>query len=142
MQRPGAGAAYVNIFHYDVLEFLDTKKVNSDEDLRLSTLSTGLIVPDKFFDLAKEGKHFFMFGPHSVYKEYGKYLDEINLDEMYDELVANPKIIKKSKDAREMLNYIAQIQLQSGYPYMMYVDNANKQHALNGIGKVKMSNLC
>ena len=44
-QRPGAGAVYLNIFHYDVEEFLDTKKVNADEDLRLSTISTGLIVP-------------------------------------------------------------------------------------------------
>ena len=35
-QRPGAGAVYLNIFHYDVEEFLDTKKVNADEDLRLS----------------------------------------------------------------------------------------------------------
>ena len=42
-------------------EFLDTKKVNADEDLRLSTISTGLIVPSKFFDLAKEGKDFYMF---------------------------------------------------------------------------------
>ena len=51
-------AVYLNIFHYDVEEFLDTKKVNADEDLRLSTISTGLIVPSKFFDLAKEGKRF------------------------------------------------------------------------------------
>lgn len=55
-QRPGAGAVYLNIFHYDVEEFLDTKKVNADEDLRLSTISTGLIVPSKFFDLAKKAK--------------------------------------------------------------------------------------
>lgn len=96
-QRPGAGAVYLNIFHYDVEEFLDTKKVNADEDLRLSTISTGLIVPSKFFDLAKEGKDFHMFAPHTIYKEYGVTLDDINLDEYYDELVANPNIDKKKK---------------------------------------------
>ncbi|MCU7556287.1 class 1b ribonucleoside-diphosphate reductase subunit alpha [Macrococcus capreoli] len=141
-QRPGAGAVYLNIFHYDVLEFLDTKKVNADEDLRLSTISTGLIVPSKFFDLAKEGKAFFMFAPHTVEREYGITLDDLNIDEMYDELVNNPNIMKKSKDAREMLNLIAQTQLQSGYPYLMFKDNANKVHANSNIGQIKMSNLC
>ncbi|GGB00436.1 class 1b ribonucleoside-diphosphate reductase subunit alpha [Macrococcus hajekii] len=141
-QRPGAGAVYLNIFHYDVLEFLDTKKVNADEDLRLSTISTGLIVPSKFFDLAKEGKDFYMFAPHTVEAEYGQTLDDINLDEMYDEMIKNPNIMKKSKDAREMLNTIAQTQLQSGYPYLMFKDNANKVHANSDIGQIKMSNLC
>ncbi|MCD8769925.1 class 1b ribonucleoside-diphosphate reductase subunit alpha [Mammaliicoccus sciuri] len=141
-QRPGAGAVYLNIFHYDVLEFLDTKKVNADEDIRLSTISTGLIVPSKFFDLAKEGKDFYMFAPHTVEREYGVTLDDINLDEYYDELVANPNIIKKAKDARDMLNTIAQTQLQSGYPYLMFKDNANKVHPNSNIGEIKMSNLC
>ncbi|RXK18019.1 class 1b ribonucleoside-diphosphate reductase subunit alpha [Macrococcus sp. DPC7161] len=141
-QRPGAGAVYLNIFHYDVLEFLDTKKVNADEDLRLSTISTGLIVPSKFFDLAKAGEPFYMFAPHTVEREYGVTLDDLNIDEMYDELVANPNIMKKSKDAREMLNLIAQTQLQSGYPYLMFKDNANKVHANSNIGQIKMSNLC
>lgn len=141
-QRPGAGAVYLNIFHYDVLEFLDTKKVNADEDLRLSTISTGLIVPSKFFDLAKAGEPFYMFAPHTVEREYGVTLDDLNIDEMYDELVNNPNIMKKSKDAREMLNLIAQTQLQSGYPYLMFKDNANKVHANSNIGQIKMSNLC
>lgn len=141
-QRPGAGAVYLNIFHYDVEEFLDTKKVNADEDLRLSTISTGLIVPSKFFELAKNGESFYMFAPHTVYKEYGVTLDDLDLDEYYDDLVANPNIEKKSKDAREMLNLIAQTQLQSGYPYLMFKDNANRVHPNANIGQIKMSNLC
>ncbi|MFH4935573.1 class 1b ribonucleoside-diphosphate reductase subunit alpha [Staphylococcus cohnii] len=141
-QRPGAGAVYLNIFHYDVEEFLDTKKVNADEDLRLSTISTGLIVPSKFFELAKEGKDFYMFAPHTVYNEYGVTLDDIDLDEYYESLVANPNVDKKKKDAREMLNMIAQTQLQSGYPYLMFKDNANKVHPNSNIGQIKMSNLC
>ena len=141
-QRPGAGAVYLNIFHYDVEEFLDTKKVNADEDLRLSTISTGLIVPSKFFDLAKEGKDFYMFAPHTIKQEYGVTLDDIDLEKYYDDMVANPNVEKKKKDAREMLNTIAQTQLQSGYPYLMFKDNANKVHANSDIGQIKMSNLC
>ena len=141
-QRPGSGAVYLNIFHYDVLEFLDTKKVNADEELRLPTISTGIIVPSLFFKLAKENKEFYMFGPHSIYEEYGLILDDINLEDYYDEFVANENIIKRKYDARDMLNLIAQTQLQSGYPYLMFKDNANKNHALSDIGQVKMSNLC
>ena len=141
-QRPGAGAVYLNIFHHDVLEFLDTKKVNADEELRLPTISTGIIVPSLFFKLAKENKDFYMFGPHSIYEEYGLILDDINLEDYYDEFVANENIIKRKFNARDMLNLIAQTQLQSGYPYLMFKDNANKNHALSDIGQVKMSNLC
>lgn len=141
-QRPGAGAAYLNIFHWDAPEFLDTKKENADEDIRLSTLSIGLIVPGKFFELAEEGKPFCMFAPYTVYKAYGKHLDDMDMDEMYDELVANPAVKKKSADAREFLNLIAQMQMQSGYPYIFYKDNANKNHPLRRLGSIKMSNLC
>ncbi|MEK1750158.1 class 1b ribonucleoside-diphosphate reductase subunit alpha [Staphylococcus aureus] len=141
-QRPGAGAVYLNIFHYDVEEFLDTKKVNADEDLRLSTISTGLIVPSKFFDLAKEGKDFYMFAPHTVKEEYSVTLDDIDLEKYYDDMVANPNVEKKKKNAREMLNLIAQTQLQSGYPYLMFKDNANRVHPNSNIGQIKMSNLC
>lgn len=141
-QRPGAGAVYLNIFHYDVLEFLDTKKVNADEELRLPTISTGLIVPSLFFELAKQNKDFYMFGPHSIWEEYGLVLDDINIEEYYDQFVANDNVMKRSFSARDMLGLIASTQLQSGYPYLMFKDNANKNHALQDIGQVKMSNLC
>ena len=83
-----------------------------------------------------------MFGPRTVYKEYGIELDDMNMSEMYEELVQNPNIYKRSVNAREMLNKIAQTQLQSGYPYLMFKDNANKVHANSNIGQIKMSNLC
>ena len=141
-QRPGAGAVYLNIFHYDLPEFLDTKKVNADEDIRLATISTGLVVPSKFFELARDNKPFNIFAPHTVEREYGVALDDMDMDEMYDELVNNDKIKKRQFDARDMLNTIAQTQLQSGYPYLMFKDNANKVHPLGDIGQIKISNLC
>lgn len=143
-QRAGAGAAYLNIFHSDVIELLNTKKVNADEDTRLATLSIGLIVPSLFFDLAREDKDLYMFEPYSIQEEFGKdvILDDININDWYDKFVENENVIKHKINAREMLNLIAQIQLQSGYPYIMYKDNANKNHALNELGEIKMSNLC
>ncbi|MBB1186380.1 ribonucleotide-diphosphate reductase subunit alpha, partial [Klebsiella pneumoniae] len=72
------------------------------------------------------------------------HLDDIDIDEMYDELMSNPKVKKKPLDisARDMLIKIAMIQLESGYPYLMFKSNANNQHPLKDIGTVKMSNLC
>ena len=141
-QRPGAGAVYLNIFHADLPEFLDTKKVNADEGLRLATISTGLIVPDKFMELAKKNQSFYMFYPHNVYKHYGIHLDDMNMSEMYDVLVADPNIKKREGSARDILNQVAKMQLQSGYPYLMFKDNANKVHALKEIGDIHQSNLC
>lgn len=141
-QRKGAGAAYLNIFHWDVVDFLDTKKINADEKIRIKSLSIGLIVPSKFFELAAKNDPYYVFAPYSVYQAYGRHLDDLDMDDMYDELVENDKVKKKRLDAREMLTKIAVTQMQSGYPYIVFKDNANAVHALKDIGDIKMSNLC
>jgi ribonucleoside-diphosphate reductase, alpha subunit len=141
-QRDGAGAAWLNIFHLDVIDFLSTKKINADEKARIKTLSLGLIVPDKFFELVEKDYDMYLFSPYGIYKEYGKRMSEINITEMYDELVDNPNIRKRKVNARDLLNMIAQIQVESGYPYFFFEDNANRLHPLKNEGKVKFSNLC
>ena len=141
-QRPGAGAVYLNVFHADILEFLDTKKINVDEKIRIKSLSIGVIIPDKFMQLASEDLPCYTFYPHTVFREYGLYLDELDMDEWYDKLVANPNIKKKKINAREFLVKISQTQKESGYPYIFFKDNANREHALKDIGQVKFTNLC
>lgn len=141
-QRPGAGAAYLNIFHSDIEEFLDCKKINVDEKVRIKSLSIGVVVPDKFMELAEKDEPFYIFYPHSVFRQYGQYLDDMDMNKMYHELVDNPKVRKKRLSARVMLVKIAQTQKESGYPYLFFKDNANREHALKDIGEVKFSNLC
>lgn len=141
-QRPGAGAAYLNVFHSDIEEFLDCKKINVDEKVRIKSLSIGVIIPDKFMELAEKDEPFYIFYPHSVFRAYGQYLDEMDLNEMYQQLVDNPKVRKKRLNARVLLVKIAQTQKESGYPYLFFKDNANREHALKDIGEVKFSNLC
>lgn len=141
-QRPGAGAVYLNVFHADILEFLDTKKINVDEKIRIKSLSIGVIIPDKFMQLASEDLPCYTFYPHTVFREYGLYLDELDMDEWYDKLVANSNIKKKKINAREFLVKISQTQKESGYPYIFFKDNANREHALKEIGQVKFTNLC
>ncbi|MGO1597312.1 MAG: class 1b ribonucleoside-diphosphate reductase subunit alpha [Sphingobacterium sp.] len=141
-QRPGAGAVYLNIFHSDIEEFLDCKKINVDEKVRIKSLSIGIIVPDKFMELAEKDEPCYLIYPHTVKQEYDQYLDEIDMDLMYDELITNPNVKKKKINARHLLVKIAQTQKESGYPYIFFKENTNRAHALNGIGKVKFSNLC
>ncbi|WP_334074811.1 MULTISPECIES: class 1b ribonucleoside-diphosphate reductase subunit alpha [Paenibacillus] len=142
-QRKGSGAAYYNIFGWDVIEFLDSKKINADERIRLKTLSIGLIVPNRFYQLAQHNEPMYVFAPYSVYKAYGMHLDDMDLDTMYDTLVADDRVTKKAvMSARDMLTKIAMTQLESGYPYIVNKSNANQAHALKNVGQIKMSNLC
>ncbi|WP_338335496.1 ribonucleotide reductase N-terminal alpha domain-containing protein [Bacillus altitudinis] len=140
--RNGSGATYLTVFHPDINDFLDTKKISADEDVRAKTLSIGVVVPDKFIELAREDKDYYMFYPHSVYKEYGQHLDEMNINEMYDELVNNPNVRKAKGSARKLLEKLAILRYESGYPYIMFQDNVNSDHANNHISNVKFSNLC
>ncbi|MDR4959624.1 class 1b ribonucleoside-diphosphate reductase subunit alpha [Bacillus sonorensis] len=140
--RSGAGAAYLNVFHADINDFLDTKKISADEDVRVKTLSIGVVIPDKFIELAREDRPAYVFYPHTVYKAYGTHLDDMDIGAMYDELVDNPAVRKERINPRQLLEKMAVLRSESGYPYLMFQDNVNREHALKHISKVKFSNLC
>ena len=139
-QRQGAGVVYLSVFHPDILAFLSTKKENADEKVRVKTLSLGVTVPDKFYDLARKNEEMYLFSPYSVEKEYGKPFNYIDITAMYDELVANPNITKTKINARELETEISKLQQESGYPYIVNVDTANRHNPIDG--KIVMSNLC
>lgn len=141
-KRQGSGATYLNVFHADIYDFLDTKKISADEDVRVKTLSIGVVIPDKMIELARENKPMYLFYPKNLYDVYGTYIDEINMDEWYDRLINNPEIKKTKIDPRDLLEKIAITQIESGYPYIMFEDNVNNDHPLRNLGKVKFSNLC
>lgn len=140
--RQGAGAVYLSVFHPDFELLMDTKKINADEKVRLATLSLGAIIHDKFMELAEKNEKAYAFYPYSVYKKYNIHLDEIKMDEWYDKLVADDDIRKKEINPRQMLTKIAGMQQESGYPYVIFIDTANKEHTLKDLGIIKMSNLC
>ena len=140
--RQGAGAVYLNVLHPDFEMLLDSKKINADEKIRLATLSIGAIIPDKFMELAEKNELGYAFYPYSVYKKYNVHLDEIDMTKWYDLLANDKDIQKKEINPRELLTRIAQTQQESGYPYVMYIDTANREHTLKDVGNIKMSNLC
>ncbi len=141
-QRNGAGAAYLSIFHWDIIEFLDTKKINADEKNRLQLLALGVTVPDKFFELARNNEEMAIFAPLTVREAYGQHLSDMDINEMYDTLKNDPRVDKQFISARKLLLKLAQTQMESGYPYLVFLDTANKAHPLQELGKIKMSNLC
>ena len=139
-QRQGAGAVYINVFHPDIVAFLSTKKENADEKVRVKTLSLGLTVPDKFYELTKNNEDMYLFSPYSVEKEYGKPFGYIDITAEYDNMVANPNIKKTKIKARELEEEISKLQQESGYPYIVNIDTANRSSAFDR--KIIMSNLC
>ena len=139
-QRQGAGVVYLNVFHPDIISFLSAKKENADEKIRVKTLSLGVLVPDKFYELTRKNEDMYLFSPYSVEKEYGVPFSYVDITEEYDNLVANPRIRKTKIRARDLENEISKLQQESGYPYIINVDTANRANPVHG--KIIMSNLC
>nr|WP_197034659.1 class 1b ribonucleoside-diphosphate reductase subunit alpha [Glycomyces sp. NRRL B-16210] len=138
--RQGAGAVYLHAHHPDILRFLDTKRENADEKIRIKTLSLGVVIPDVTFELARDNREMHLFSPYDVERVYGVPLSDLGVTEHYDELVANPKIRRTTISAREFFKTLAELQFESGYPYVLFEDTVNRDNPLPGW--VNMSNLC
>jgi ribonucleoside-diphosphate reductase alpha chain len=138
--RQGAGAVYLNAHHPDIMRFLDTKKENADEKTRIKTLSLGVVIPDVTLELAKSGDDMYLFSPYDVEKVYGLPMSDISVTEKYQEMVDDPRIRKTKIKARELFEKIAELQFESGYPYIVYEDTVNKSNPIDG--RINMSNLC
>ncbi|KRL73039.1 class 1b ribonucleoside-diphosphate reductase subunit alpha [Ligilactobacillus saerimneri] len=139
-QRQGAGVVYLNVFHPDIVAFLSAKKENADEKIRVKTLSLGVIVPDKYYELVQKNADMYLFDPWGVERAYGKPFSYVDITKEYDNMVANPAIPKKKIKARELEEEISKLQQESGYPYVINIDTANKANPIDG--KIIMSNLC
>ncbi len=138
--RQGAGAVYLNAHHPDIMRFLDTKRENADEKIRIKTLSIGVVIPDITMHLAKDNEDMYLFSPYDVEKVYGIPFGDISITEKYQEMVDDPRIRKSKIKARTLFERIAELQFESGYPYVMYEDTVNKANPIEG--RINMSNLC
>ncbi|EPN1692999.1 class 1b ribonucleoside-diphosphate reductase subunit alpha [Cronobacter malonaticus] len=138
--RQGAGAVYLNAHHPDILRFLDTKRENADEKIRIKTLSLGVVIPDITFELAKANAQMALFSPYDVERIYGKPFGDISVSEMYTQLVEDERVRKRYISARELFQRLAEIQFESGYPYIMFEDTVNRANPI--AGRIDMSNLC
>ncbi|GAB3119152.1 class 1b ribonucleoside-diphosphate reductase subunit alpha [Glaciibacter psychrotolerans] len=138
--RQGAGAVYLHAHHPDIMRFLDTKRENADEKVRIKTLSLGVVIPDITFELAKKGEDMYLFSPYDVERVYGVPFADISVSEKYQEMVDDPRIKKSKMKARDFFQTLAEIQFESGYPYIMFEDTVNAANPIKG--RINMSNLC
>jgi ribonucleoside-diphosphate reductase alpha chain len=138
--RQGAGAVYLHAHHPDIMRFLDTKRENADEKVRIKTLSLGVVIPDITFELAKRGEDMYLFSPYDVEREYGLPFADVSVSENYHDMVDNPKIRKTKIKARDFFQTLAELQFESGYPYVMFEDTVNRANPIHG--KITHSNLC
>ena len=138
--RQGAGAVYLNAHHPDILAFLDTKRENADEKIRIKTLSLGVVIPDITFALARDNEDMYLFSPYDIERVYGVPFTEMSITERYRELVDDRRITKKKINARKFFQTLAEIQFESGYPYIVFEDTVNRANPIDG--RITMSNLC
>ncbi len=138
--RQGAGAVYLHAHHPDIMRFLDTKRENADEKIRIKTLSLGVVVPDITFELAKKDEDMYLFSPYDVEQVYGVPFGDISVSEKYHEMVDDSRIKKTKIKARDFFQTLAEIQFESGYPYIMFEDTVNAANPIKG--RINMSNLC
>ncbi|MFL0579697.1 class 1b ribonucleoside-diphosphate reductase subunit alpha [Dietzia sp. 179-F 9C3 NHS] len=138
--RQGAGAVYLHAHHPDILKFLDTKRENADEKIRIKTLSLGVVIPDVTFELAKRNDDMYLFSPYDVERVYGVPFADVNISEHYHDMVEDSRISKTKINARQFFQTVAELQFESGYPYIMYEDTVNRANPIDG--KITHSNLC
>jgi ribonucleoside-diphosphate reductase alpha chain len=140
--RQGAGAVYLHAHHPDILRFLDTKRENADDAVRIKSLSLGVVIPDITFELArnKDDQTMYLFSPYDVERVYGVPFSDISVTEKYLEMVEDDRITKTKINARKLLETIAELQFESGYPYILFEDTANRTNPIKG--RINMSNLC
>lgn len=138
--RQGAGAVYLSAHHPDILAFLDTKRENADEKIRIKTLSLGVVIPDITFELAKRDEDMYLFSPYDVERVYGVPFADLSITEKYYEMVDDSRIRKSKINARQFFQTIAEIQFESGYPYIVFEDTVNRANPV--AGRINMSNLC
>ena len=138
-KRKGSFAVYLEPWHADIMEFLQLRLNQGDEEARCRDLFTALWIPDLFMQKVEEDGDWYLMCPNESTRLQNVYGDEFN--EMYREYVAQGRYKRKVR-AREVWDAILKSQVETGTPYMCYKDSVNKKSNQKNIGTVKSSNLC
>ena len=138
-KRSGSFAIYMEPWHADVEDFLDMKKNHGDEEMRARDLFYGLWIPDLFMEKVKKDEDWSLFCPHKCPGLADCYGDEFNA--LYARYQAEGKANKTIK-ARALWFKILGSQMETGTPYLLYKDPANKKSNQKNLGTIKSSNLC
>jgi ribonucleoside-diphosphate reductase alpha chain len=141
--RSGSCALYLSVWHKDIFDFLELTLPIGDEQMRSRDLFTAAIINDLFMKKLETGEDWYLFCPNDIKKAGLKPLYDLWGDEFdaeYEKAVALG--IGKKVNPKEIFDSIVKAQVESGRPYVMFKDNANKRNMQDNIGPIKQSNLC
>ncbi len=138
-KRKGAFAIYLEPWHADIFDFLELKKNHGKEELRARDLFYGLWIPDLFMQRVEKDEDWSLFCPNEapgLYDSYGGKFEQ--LYHQYEQEGRARKTIR----ARELWQAILDSQVETGTPYLLYKDAANKKSNQQNLGVIRSSNLC
>jgi len=149
-QRKGAICVYLDIWHKDILSFLDVKLNNGDERFRTHDLFTGVCIPDIFMEAVEARDDWYLFDPHEVRKVMGYSLEDYYDEEKgngsfrkrYEECIQCSELSKVQVPAIDIMKQLLRSQLETGTPFMFYRDEVNRKNSQRHLGMIYCSNLC
>jgi ribonucleoside-diphosphate reductase alpha subunit len=138
-RRNGSFAIYLSPWHADIEDFLEMKKNHGDEELKARDLFYALWMSDLFMERIKSDSDWSLFCPNEAKGLSDVYGDEFKtLFEKYE----SSGIARKTMKARKLWFKILDAQMETGTPYLLYKDAANKKSNQKNLGTIKSSNLC
>jgi ribonucleoside-diphosphate reductase alpha chain len=138
-KRNGSFAIYLEPWHADIEDFLEMKKNHGDEELKARDLFYALWISDLFMERVKSNSNWSLFCPHECPGLSDVYGDEfVALYEKYEDNGKARKVV----NARDLWFKILDAQMETGTPYILYKDAANKKSNQQNLGTIKSSNLC
>jgi ribonucleoside-diphosphate reductase alpha chain len=138
-KRKGSFAVYIEPWHADIMEFLDLKKNHGKEEMRARDLFYAMWIPDLFMKRVQEDAMWTLMCPNECPGLYDTYGDEF--EAMYTQFESQNKG-RKTVKARELWEKILDSQIETGTPYMLYKDAANRKSNQKNLGTIRSSNLC
>ena len=138
-KRKGSFAIYMEPWHADVFEFLDLRKNTGAEEMRARDLFYAMWIPDLFMKRVEEDGEWTLMCPNECPHLFDTYGDEFEkLYTSYEQIGKGRKTIK----ARDLWEKILEAQIETGNPYMLYKDSANRKSNQKNLGTIRSSNLC
>ena len=138
-KRKGSFAIYIETWHADIFDFLDLKKNTGKEEMRARDLFFAMWTSDLFMNRVQEDSHWTLMCPNECPGLYDVYGEEF--ETMYTGYEAAGKG-RKTIRARELWEKILESQIETGTPYMLYKDAANRKSNQKNLGTIRSSNLC
>ena len=138
-KRKGSFAIYIEPWHSDIFDFLDLKKNHGKEEMRARDLFYAMWLPDLFMKRVEKNAKWTLMCPNEcpgLYDCHGDEFDKLYLK--YEKQSKGRKTIK----ARELWEKILESQIETGTPYMLYKDSANRKSNQKNLGTIRSSNLC